>query len=358
MAWVRISLVLSLVLVLSVSAIKPCFVNIFLRKETSTSIRSISDDGTYHELDAHSPTEEIFNSIVMNRYACTRFQRFSEPHPVLSTPSASISNPDIVRQATECIDISRRAPSGFNAQPYRVIMVHRPKEKEALAQFCLGRNADRVRDSDCTMIFLADKEVSRDWKRFGRFLKSAKSRRQSRLESDRLIAKKTLERFVFKAQALVLLFSSGWPLPRILASPLSFLIRWTISCISVVTRRRILVPSLTTAETWATKNTMLVAMTYMLGCTSRGLATCPMEGYNIGGIRKVLQIPKRFTIPIIVSTGIPYSSSMDVNDDAGMSHGPAATSSKADHSEATPRYPIQEVLFDSTYGNSIESLRI
>jgi hypothetical protein len=72
-----------------------------------------------------------------------------------------------------------------------------------------------------------------------------------------------------------------------------------------------------------------------------------MEGYNVGGIRKVLKIPKRYAIPLIVSVGIPYSSALDINDDAGMSHGPAG------NAVATPRYPMEEIVFDNTFGSSI-----
>ena len=304
----------------------------------------------------NNDTEEVFNSIVMQRYACTRFHRHLEQASEPSNqPSAAISNPDIVRKAIQCIDFSRRAPSGFNAQPYRVIVVHKVIDKEALAQYCMGRNADRVRDCDCIMIFLADREVSRDWRRFGKFLKRG---RQRRLDSTQepMKADKKLEQSILKAQALVLLFSSGWPLPRILAAPLSFVVRLAVSLLSVITRRRVLVPSLASADTWASKNTMLVAMTFMLGCTARGLATCPMEGYNVGGIRKVLNIPKRFAIPLIVSTGVPYSSASQVNDDADMSHGP--TSLAAGNTVATLRYPMEEVIFDSSFGSSISSTSV
>ena len=101
---------------------------------------------------------------------------------------------------------------------------------------------------------------------------------------------------------------------------------------------------------------MLVAMTYMLGCTSNGLATCPMEGYDAHGICKVLNIPRgRFTIPIIVSTGMPYHGSRqsvvgaseeggeeeEETDDVGLSHG---------SEDMSPRYPLEEVVFGNTYG--------
>lgn len=79
-----------------------------------------------------------------------------------------------------------------------------------------------------------------------------------------------------------------------------------------------------------------------------------MEGYDAHGICKVLKIPRgRFTIPIIVSTGMPYHNSRqsgsiseegeeeEETDDVGLSHG---------SEDMSPRYPLEEVVFGNTYG--------
>ena len=76
-----------------------------------------------------------------------------------------------------------------------------------------------------------------------------------------------------------------------------------------------------------------------------------MEGYDANGIRKVLKIPRgRFTIPIIVSTGMPYHNRQsgsgiggeeEETDDVGLSHG---------SEDMSPRYPLEEVVFGNTYG--------
>jgi len=275
-----------------------------------------------------------FDTVVLSRYACTRFHRhdgtISKPEDLI----ASVSNSDVTKSAKECLDISRRSPSGFNAQPYKLLMIHSPSKKEALAKYCLGRNSDRVRDSDCTVVFLSDKEGLRNYKKFDQFLDTSSSKNKKKAPN------KWTKR---KIQALILLFSSGWPLPRVIANPISFSMRTVISCVSVVTRRRILVPSLGSADTWASKNTMLVAMTFMLACTSRGLASCPMEGYNVGGIRKALGIPKRYGIPIIVSVGMPFIRDKEGMDDVGMEHG---TGSKGG---LTNRYPKDEVILDDVF---------
>ena len=353
----------------------------------------------------------VFDEVVNARYACTRFQRYQEPQTeqqnddntnssdnnksipsTITQPTASISNPTIVHKANECLALSQRAPTGFNAQPYRVILVHSKEDKENLAQYCLGRNADRVRDSDCTAVFLADRQVGRDGKRFTNFLMKNMDNDESSSSSITTIstesnndgdnspkttstpAKATsrtrrplTSKALLKLRMFILLFSSGYPLPRFLSVPISFGIRAGVSIISFITRRlhiikqscqRLskllpkniqLLPTLSSATTWSQKNTMLVAMTYMLACTSRNLATCPMEGFDANGIRRVLGIPRgRFSIPLIVSAGIPYKRGGNISDgeeeetdDVGVSHG---------SEDMSPRYPLEEVVYENTYG--------
>ncbi len=329
---------------------KPPEQNPFYHTSCSTVSSSISSSSSHHNSNNnhHHHHHQLFSSaqdfdnIVESRYACTRFQRYDGTQSAPKNPTASKSNPSIVKLAHEALDLSRRAPSGFNAQPYRLIMVDTKSKKEEVAKYCLGRNADRVRDSDCTAIFVADRECLREYKRFGAFLDKG-SGSGARKRSNTSLTKWAKR----KMQIFILLFSSGWPFPRIISNPISFIVRLVLSCVSIITRRKLLLPSLSSAETWASKNTMLVAMTYMLACSSRGVATSPMEGFNIGGLRKVLKIPKRYTIPLIVSTGSSYQREVEEEgfDDVGMEHGP-----KTSGRGFTLRYPKDEVIYYNEFG--------
>ena len=67
-----------------------------------------------------------------------------------------------------------------------------------------------------------------------------------------------------------------------------------------------------------------------------------MEGFDAQGIRNVLGVPRRFGVPLIVSTGTSYRGVEDEGvDDVGVSHG--------DGSMSSPRYPMEDVVF----GNSL-----
>lgn len=364
----------------------------------------------YGARSTSTTTAMEFDAVVNSRYACTRFQRHREeggeeqqprhkfdfgndddgdhhhgndgtttassssaaasasssaPSSAPSAPpAASISDEYAVRLSHECVSIARRAPTGFNAQPYRVVLVHSKHDKERLARYCLGRNADRVRDSDCTAVFLADRECGRDGGRYQEFLLENMATDTDAAAAAAAAAeappgggrtrRPLSPRALLKLRGLILLFSSGYPLPRFLSVPLSLGVRSAVSvlaflarCLESLKRSSVqLLPTLSSAETWSTKNAMLVAMTYMLACASRGLATCPMEGFDAPGVRRALGVPGgRYGVPIIVSTGMPHRRSKgeeeeEETDDVGLSHG----------KDLSPRFPLDEVVYGNAFG--------
>jgi len=271
---VHITWTLAVVAIWSLSRVCSAFVtsNNFVRRGRS---RELNKTSSTLSVEAESSMEEnMFDKIVLARSSCTRFRRHGDEG---GTGTGTNSDPSVVKACLELLDLARRAPSGFNAQPYKVVLVSTPEAKEKLAKYCIGRNADRVRDSDCTAVFLADKECGRDGARFGAFIrdtyKQRKASRAKTLNDEPEVSNSgneesvpTLSKFAeWKVRILVMLFSSGYPLPRVISSPISFCVRLGVATVSAFTRRKILVPSLSGAETWATKNTSLVAMTYMLG---------------------------------------------------------------------------------------------
>lgn len=49
----------------------------------------------------------------------------------------------------------------------------------------------------------------------------------------------------------------------------------------------------------------------LLAATSHGLATCPMEGFDMRRMRKALRIPLRYSVPIVVCIGYPSEEQRD-----------------------------------------------
>ena len=286
-----------------------------------------------HAADIASSPWLSVDQALNSRYACTRFQRFDGVTNTTTSPSLTI-NSTVLKLATQALHEARRAPSGFNAQPYKLLLVSNATQKEALSRWCCGHNAHRVRDSDCTVVFLADRQWMWELSSYRRTILFGKEGSNTN--------KKSWTTFgLYKIQLLVSLFSQGFPLPYWLSAPMGWMVRLGMRMVSWMTRHSLPIPTLSNPDTWAQKNTMLVAMAYMLGCTARGLQTSPMEGYCAWGIKQALKIPRRYSIPLIVATGSPYQRPTKSSDDAGMTHGPKSM---------TVRYPEDTILFQNTFG--------
>ena len=89
-----------------------------------------------------SATSDLFDDLVRTR----SFSRsFDKDKPV---------NQELLKKL---IQLSQTAPSSFNLQPYKIILVQDSVVKEALADTMLGGNGQRVRDAPVTVVFLSDR---------------------------------------------------------------------------------------------------------------------------------------------------------------------------------------------------------
>ncbi|KAI9915667.1 hypothetical protein PsorP6_007898 [Peronosclerospora sorghi] len=65
------------------------------------------------------------------------------------------------------------------------------------------------------------------------------------------------------------------------------------------------VPSSVSTEAWAFKQTTFAAATFLYAAQVHGLSTCPMEGFDQSRVRKVLDIPDRYRVPVVIALGHP-----------------------------------------------------
>lgn len=90
---------------------------------------------------------EAFYQIVHARFSNSHYnQNKPIPSPLLAT----------------LLSLTQRAPSSFNIQPYRLILLQDPQLRDKIAtQAMLGANGGRVRTAPVTVVFAADLESSR-----------------------------------------------------------------------------------------------------------------------------------------------------------------------------------------------------
>ena len=65
-------------------------------------------------------------------------------------------------------------------------------------------------------------------------------------------------------------------------------------------------PQIEPVQSWCYKNTGLIAQTFVYAAESHNLATCIMEGYDSRRVSDILNVPDRYSIPMIVATGYEY----------------------------------------------------
>ena len=97
-----------------------------------------------------------FKAIVDARFSCKRFRPGDTPIPQ-----------EII---DDLVDVTRRAPTSFNTQPYRIILVRDKAQREALAQCMSPKNAIAVTAAPLTAVFCADTEVVRENSRLTKLL--------------------------------------------------------------------------------------------------------------------------------------------------------------------------------------------
>lgn len=89
-------------------------------------------------------------------------------------------------------------------------------------------------------------------------------------------------------------------------------------------------PVVEPVQAWGYKNASLVAQNYVLAAESHGLATCLMEGFDGRRMQKILQVPDRYAIPLVVATGYEFEDPSTFIE--------------------TPRLNLDEIVFDDKFG--------
>lgn len=155
----------------------------------------------------------------------------------------------------ELLEIANLAPSSFNLQPWKVVVVRDPARKKALRK--CANDQEKIEQASAVLIMVADPmgvEENRD-----RVLESWVETGYIKAET---------------RQAMTALMD------RLYGSPDS--------------RRRTI---------FAVKNTALYAMTLMLAAKGLGLETHPMDGFDEDCVKKEFSIPADKIVPMLVAVG-------------------------------------------------------
>ena len=157
----------------------------------------------------------------------------------------------------ELIEMAAQTPSGFNIQPWSLIVLKKQADKLRLQQHAW--NQTKISEASVTLIVLADTEA---WKPENSFLQKDF---QEMVDSGAMTEEQR-QWFYGVCESLY-----GASESRKVA--------------------------------FACKNTGFFAMSLMLAAKSLGLDTHPMDGFDIDAVRSEFKIPDNYWIPLLLSVG-------------------------------------------------------
>ncbi|WPM32608.1 nitroreductase family protein [Hydrogenobacter sp. T-2] len=153
----------------------------------------------------------------------------------------------------EILEVSATAPSGYNLQPWEVIVVKDKEKKKRLREICY--NQQKVEDASANIVLIANTRAG--FEHVDRVLQSWEELGYIKPE-----AKESL-----KSQII-----AGWQDPQ-------------------------------RAFRKAVRDTALFGMTIMITARAYGLETHPMEGYDEARLKEFLQIEDYKVVPMIIAIG-------------------------------------------------------
>jgi nitroreductase len=208
---------------------------------------------------------EEFRKVVRSRRSIRRFTDEPIPGQVLE----------------DCLELATLAPNSSNLQPWAFYVVQTPELKAKVAHACLGQNA--AKSAPVLIVVVARPDSWRD------------HARQALEDWPEDTMPPIVEKYYRKVapihynqgplgvlglakKAAGLAVGLTRPVPRGPYSPCEMKI-------------------------WATKSTALAAQNLMLALRAHGFDSCPMEGFDECRVRKLLKLPAKNLVTMVVAAG-------------------------------------------------------
>ena len=182
----------------------------------------------------------------------------------------------------ECLELALLAPTSSNLQCWEFYWVKSKEKKDKLKTYCLNQSAANTAQELIVCIARTD-----TWERNNndiiKYLKSNKSTPKSAIK--------------YYEKIVPLVYSQGcFGMFGLLKKLLIFF----IGIFKVIPREP---TSLSDMRVWAHKTTALACENLMLALRAYGYDSCPMEGMDSNRIRRMLNLPKKAEVCMVISVG-------------------------------------------------------
>ena len=171
------------------------------------------------------------------------------------------------------------APSGYNLQPTRFVVVTDPETRSRIRRACM--NQQSIVEAPIVIVFAGDH--------------LAFDRLEETLNSDLAAGAITPDYANFLRKIVRLMFKQG---------PLGINWLWKATLIPLA-RLFVPIPQMMAVHKrfWLAKQVMLCSMNFMLAAEAAGLGTVPMEGFDAGRLRRSLDLPRSWEPILVVPVG-------------------------------------------------------
>ncbi|HEY5707272.1 MAG TPA: nitroreductase family protein [Terrimicrobiaceae bacterium] len=171
------------------------------------------------------------------------------------------------------------APSGYNLQPTRFVVVGDRLSRSCILRACM--NQKPVEEAPVVIVFAGDHHAS--------------NRLEETLESDLASGAITGDYADFLRKIVRLMFEQG---------PLGLNWLWKATLIPLA-RVFVPIPQMMAVHKrfWLAKQAMLCAMNFMLAAEAAGLRTVPIEGFDTVRLRRALDLPRSWEPILVVPVG-------------------------------------------------------
>lgn len=212
-----------------------------------------------------NPALDEFREVVRSRRSVRRFTDEPVPEEVID----------------DCLELAMLAPNSSNLQPWEFFVVKTPDLKAKLAEACLGQNAAKTAPVLIAVVARTD-----TWRQHSRMALEQWPEEKLPGIVEKYYSKIAPIHYnqgpfgVFGAakKAAGLFVGLTRPVPRGPYSPNEM-------------------------KVWATKSTALAAQNLMLALRAHGYDSCPMEGFDECRVRRLLKIPRKGLVTMVLAAG-------------------------------------------------------
>jgi nitroreductase len=211
--------------------------------------------------------------------SATTFRTLVESRRAARQFTAEVVPEAIIR---DCLELATLAPSSCNLQPWSFQVVRDPACLQQLQSVCLGQSAAKA------PLIIAVLARTDSWE-------------QACADVLKLWPEPAVPRVIdqFYKRAAPYQYNQGWMGWR------GFIKRQMVRLLGYKRPIMRTPNSLAQMQLWAVKSTALAAQNLMLAFQSHGYSTCPMEGFDVKRLHKVLPLSKGAIPIMLLAVGMP-----------------------------------------------------